>query len=108
MTLQDLYLTAEKQAAPFDPEATPVVNSSGFLSKATDTALDLAGLFVASKIVPGATYPTGQASPAAVAQKEQTAAQVQASAGPDYKKLALYGGIGLAAVVVLALLVRKS
>jgi hypothetical protein len=86
-------------------QATPVMNSGGFLSKATDTILDLVGLYGAKAI--GSAYPTGQLSPQQLAAQQQ-ANTAQPSAPNPYVKPLLIGGGVLAVVLIAAIVLRRK
>jgi hypothetical protein len=114
--------TADTDVNPFVPSAAaPSVFDKvtgalgGFLSKATDTALDVAGLYAVNKLtgakqaVPGTVYPSGQNDPAALVQLQaaQKAQGAPAAVSMDMNKVLLYGGLALAGVLVLSLVTRK-
>ncbi len=80
--------------------ATPVTTSNGTLSKATDTALDIAGIVAqagAQKLV-GAIFPTGQTNPAALTA---AAAAKPATSTNTILIIAAVAAAGLVALVAL-------
>lgn len=81
---------------------------TGTIGKAIDTFLDRLAIGGADKII-GSQYPTGQESPEAVAARLQAQREAQAAMAFNWQPWLVGGGIALAAVVGLALVLpRKS
>ncbi len=114
-------MAPEAAANPFVPKtAAPSLLDKvggalgGLLSKATDTALDVAALYAVNKLtpqqagaMPGSAYPSGQYDPAALAQQQRALAQAPAASGIDQKTL-IIGGAAVVGVLALVMIMSRK
>ena len=106
------YVGAQSTPDPIQKvaEQNSFLNSfTGTLGKAADTFLDALAIGAANKVV-GTEYPTGQVSPAQLAAINQANQQQNANASPpfNWKPWAIGGGIAVASIIALAVVLPRS